>query len=264
MHQNQTKSPKTQLWIILAIVFFGFLGLSIPYLIFPSLFLNPSYTILPAEWSEASRGLFLGITLAAFPFGQFLGSPIFGTLSDNFGRRKIMSISLLIAAFCSLLTALSLEYKSIWLLITSRFLAGLMEGNLAIARAMAANIKQLNKHNTFGKINAAISTAYILGPLIVALLSDRAVHKSLTPSTPFFIICSLFLALSVVASIAITEYPKSTQTPKHSFWQQINFTSRLNRLFKNRQLKSLLLLVSLHALAVDMFFEFGPAYLTTK
>ncbi len=87
--RRTVKSPKFQLWVILSIVFFGFLGLSIPYLIFPSIFLNPAYTILPPTWSEAERGMFLGITLAAYPLGQFIGSPILGSLSDEYGRRKV-------------------------------------------------------------------------------------------------------------------------------------------------------------------------------
>ena len=265
MPNNKATRPGTkQLWIILAIVFFGFLGLSMPYLIFPPLFLNPSYSILPPEWGTASRGFFLGATLSAYPFGQFLGSPALGALSDFYGRRKLMSVSLLIAAIFSLLTALSLEWNILWLLILSRFLAGLMEGNLAIARAMAADIKHLNKHDTFGKINAAASISFALGPLLGALLSDRSIHEDFTLSAPFFIISGLFLTLSITSFLAIDERIEPVQAPKSSFWDRINFVQRLRVLFRNRQFKLLLIVVSLQTLAIDMFYEFGPVYLTAK
>ena len=76
-------SQKRQLWVIYTIVFLGFIGISMPYLIFPALFLNPEFSILSADSSESSRALLLGITLAVYPLGQFIGSPILGALSGK-------------------------------------------------------------------------------------------------------------------------------------------------------------------------------------
>ena len=253
--------PKRQLWMILAIVFFGFIGLSMPYLIFPSLFLDPTRSIIP---SDGNRSLFLGITLAAYPLGQFFGSPILGALSDDYGRRKIMSGSLLITASCTLVTALSIEGKMLWLLISSRFVAGLMEGNLAIARSMAADIKQLSKQETFGKISAASSIAYLLGPLLGGLLSDATLYPSFALSTPFFMMCILFVCLSLVSFFMIAEKSIATVITKRSTWERINFFQRLRVLFRNKKMKFLLIMVSLFTLAVDIFYEFGPVYLTVK
>lgn len=260
--EQQTKSPRAQLGAILAISFFGFMGLSMPYLIFPSLFLNPEYSILTPDASEASRGLYLGITLAAYPFGQFLGAPTLGALSDECGRRTIMSMTLFLASIFSLAAAFALEYRLLWLLIGSRFLAGLMEGNLAIARAMAADIKELNKHDTFGKLNAATSISYVLGPFIGGLLSDSSLHENLSLATPFFFISVLFFTLSIVSHLVIAQRPRPIVEPKRSFLERINLKERLRRLFKNRKLKYILLITSSYTLAVDMFYEFGPVYLT--
>src|SRR3990167_5582466 len=114
-----------------------------PYLIFPALFINPEYTILSQSWSASSRALFLGITLAVYPLGQFVGSPILGALSDDYGRKEILSGSLVLSAIFNLLTGFAIASQLLALLILSRFLAGLMEGNVAIARAMAADMKTL-------------------------------------------------------------------------------------------------------------------------
>ena len=130
------KEQKRQLWVILLIVFLGFLGISMPYLIFPALFLNPAYAILPESWSASSHALLLGITLAVYPLGQFLGSPILGALSDDYGRKQLLTASLVMTAICNLFTGFAIVWQQLGLLILSRFLAGLMEGNIAIARAM--------------------------------------------------------------------------------------------------------------------------------
>ena len=194
---------KRQFWVILVIVFIGFLGISMPYLIFPSLFLNPAYSILPESWGGSSRALFLGITLAAYPLGQFIGSPILGSLSDDYGRKQLLSGSLLISAICNLFSGLAIEWHHLGLLIASRFAAGLMEGNVAIARAMAADITTISKHETFGKINAAASIAYLLGPLLGGLMTEKDLFEDLTFSTPFYFTCILFFCLAGLSAITL-------------------------------------------------------------
>src|SRR5579863_9049941 len=117
-------AQKGQLWVILAIVFLGFMGVSIPYLIFPALFLNPEYSILPVGTSEAHRALFLGITLAVYPLAQFVGAPILGALSDDYGRKPLLSGSLFLTALGNLLTAVAITGQHLGLLIVSRLIAG--------------------------------------------------------------------------------------------------------------------------------------------
>ncbi len=255
---------RRQFWVILIIVFIGFVGISMPYLIFPALFLNPAYSILPASWSPSSHALFLGIALAVYPLGQFIGSPILGALSDDYGRKQLLSGSLLITAVCNLLTGIAIEWQSLGLLIASRFAAGLMEGNIAIARAMAADIKTISKHETFGKINAAISIAYLLGPFLGGLLTDKNLLESLTTSTPFYSICVLFFCLAALSALVLERAAPAASVKARTFWERINFIKRMSVLFSNKRLQFLILISTAFTLAVDIFYEFAPVYLTVK
>ena len=261
---NKSEKETSQLGIIIIIVFLGFLGISIPYLIFPSLFLNPDYLILPATSTESYRALCLGITLAAYPLGQFIGSPILGSLSDEYGRKPLLSGSLLIAGISNLITGFAIAKQHLGLLIASRFIAGLMEGNIAIVRAMAADIKSISKHKAFGKMNAAGSIAYLIGPLLGGLLTDRALFKNVTASTPFFLTCFLFFLLAGLAAIMLKNSAPQSPRAIKTFWQRFNFIQRASILFKNRSLKILMLTSTLFTLAVDIFYEFGPVHLTVK
>lgn len=260
----EKKRQKREFWVILIIVFLGFLGISMPYLIFPALFLNPDYSILPQNWGDSSRAIFLGITLAAYPLGQFIGSPILGSLSDDYGRKRLISISLLIAALCNVFTGLAIEWHHLGMLIVSRFLAGLMEGNIAIARAMAADLTTISKHETFGKINAAASIAYLLGPLIGGLLTDKNLFEDLTTSFPFYIICILFFCLAGLSALVLETTCVNIEVEKQTFWQRINLFKRLSMLFTNQRLRFLMITSTCFTLAVDIFYEFGPVYLTIK
>lgn len=246
------------------IVFLGFIGISMPYLIFPALFLNPTYSILPASWSESSRALFLGVTLAAYPLGQFLGSPILGSLSDDYGRKRLLAASLGLSAICNLLTGFAIDCHFLILLILSRFAAGLMEGNIAIARAMAAELTILSKHETFGKMNACTSIAFLIGPLLGGALTDQSLFAGLTASAPFYFICPLFFLLTGLSILILEETAALSSNKKMSFLQRINLFKRVSALFSNKRLEFLMLTSTCFTLAVDIFYEFGPVYLTVK
>ena len=258
------RSDKRQFWVILIIVFLGFMGISMPYLIFPSLFLNPLLSILPESWGESSRAIYLGITLAAYPLGQFIGSPILGSLSDDYGRKNLLSASLVLSALCYLLTGFAIDWHHLELLILSRFVAGFMEGNIAIARAMAADIVTISKHESFGKINAVSSIAFLVGPLLGGLMSDSDVSHFFSASTPFYFICLLFLFLSGITIRVLKESIAILVKVKRSFWQRINLPRRLSLLFLDKHLRFLMITSTCFTLAVDIFYEFGPVYLTVK
>src|SRR5262249_45284843 len=136
-HQDE----KQQLWVILLIVFIGFIGTSLAYPIFPPLFLYPTHdSIIPFSWNQHARSIVLGIALAAYPLGQFIGSPILGGCSDRYGRKRMLILSLSGSIVGYFLSALSLQFNVLWILLFSRFLTGFMEGNLAIVRAMATDL----------------------------------------------------------------------------------------------------------------------------
>jgi len=261
---TQIAKERSQFLVILLIVFLGFLGISMPYLIFPALFLNPAYSIVSENIGEFTKFALLGITLAAYPLGQFFGSPVLGSLSDDYGRKPILTTSLFITAICNLITGFAIYWQMLWLLILSRLIAGLMEGNISIARAMATDLPTISKHDAFGKINAAASIAYLIGPLFGGLLTDKELFEGLTISTPFYFICIFFVALTFLSIFVIEDHSNPKNRKVITILERINLIRRLSLLFTNNRLRFLMLTSTLFTLAVDIFYEFGPIYLTLK
>ena len=76
------------------VVFIGFVGYSLMITVFTPLILGDDGELLAAGASTSERTLVLGAVLALYPLAQFLGSPVLGSLSDRFGRRPVLLVSL--------------------------------------------------------------------------------------------------------------------------------------------------------------------------
>ncbi|MBV9006561.1 MAG: MFS transporter, partial [Solirubrobacterales bacterium] len=72
------------------VVFVGFLGYSLMIAAFTPMILRNDNGMLPQTASLTERSLVLGLLVALYPLGQFLGSPVLGALSDRYGRRSIL------------------------------------------------------------------------------------------------------------------------------------------------------------------------------
>ena len=72
-----------------------------------------------------------GFIISSFAMGQFLATPVWGKLSDRYGRKPILVFSMLGSTLAYLLMAAADASGSLWLLLAGRFLTGLMAGNFA-------------------------------------------------------------------------------------------------------------------------------------
>lgn len=258
------KEEKQQLLIILLIVFVGFVGTSIAYPLFPPLFLHPEQQgIIPASWSESTRSILLGIALAAYPLGQFIGSPLIGGCSDSYGRKHLLIVSLSGSALGYLLSALALQYNWLWILIASRFFTGLMEGNFAIVRAMAADLSSIDKFTSIGRINAVAGIGYVMGPILGGFLSDAQLVPWFSFTLPFFLAVLLSILSMILAAAKLSEKKIERLHPVIPIWDRFKLITRFKKLFKSSErLKYLLIISTIFTFSVDIFYEFGPVYLT--
>lgn len=116
--------------------------------------------------------LWVGILLATYPIGQVLGAPILGRLSDRFGRKPILLISVF-GSFVSLLT-LGLT-STIILIFLSRLTDGLTGGNITVAQSYISDITTPeNRAKGLGIIGAAFGLGFIFGPAIGGILSQTS------------------------------------------------------------------------------------------
>jgi len=109
-----------------------------------------------------------GLVLAVYPLMQVIAAPVLGRMSDVFGRKPILLLS--ISGTVVALVVLGFA-GSLWMLIASRAIDGITGGNISVAQAYMADITSLeNRGKAFGLVGAAFGLAFIIGPVTGGLL----------------------------------------------------------------------------------------------
>ena len=132
------------------------------------------FPILPALLREVTHSgqvdLLYGVMLAIYAAMQFLFSPALGMLSDRFGRRPVLLVSLAGAAIDYLIMAFA---PSLWLLVAGRAIAGITSANMAVATAYLTDITpEAQRAQRFGLFHAMFGIGFIIGPILGGVLGD--------------------------------------------------------------------------------------------
>jgi MFS transporter, DHA1 family, tetracycline resistance protein len=111
-----------------------------------------------------------GALLSLYALMQFLFGPAFGALSDRFGRRPIMLVSLAGLGVDYILLAVA---PNLWIVALARIIGGIMGASVATATAYIADITPPEKRAAnFGLIGAAFGVGFIAGPLVGGVLGE--------------------------------------------------------------------------------------------
>ncbi len=176
MVKKRINISKKALPVVLFTVFLDVLGVGILVPILPQLVFQ---IFIPAGFSYNSSLIALGWLTGIYPLMQFIATPILGQLSDRFGRKPVLAISLAGTAVGYAVFAIAILTKNIPLLFFARAFDGITGGNISVARAVVADVsKPKDRTKNFGLIGATFGIGFVLGPYIGARLA--------TPNASFF------------------------------------------------------------------------------
>ncbi len=109
----------------------------------------------------------VGVLFASFAAAQFVATPTLGRISDRFGRRRVIVVSLGANALAMGLFSVAASRHALWLLFASRIVAGATSGNIGACQAAIADVADgAERTRAMGKLGAGIGLGMMLGPWI--------------------------------------------------------------------------------------------------
>ncbi len=171
---------KSALSLIFLTVFIDLLGFGI---LIPIL---PTFAKIELLVDETA----IGVVVAVYSFVQFLFNPILGRLSDKYGRKPIIVISLFINAIGYVLFAFTTSYI---ILLVSRIVAGIGGSSISVAQAYIADVTtKENRAKGMGVIGAAFGLGFVFGPLMGGFLASYGYMVTGFASATFSILAFIF------------------------------------------------------------------------
>ncbi|RFC41466.1 MAG: MFS transporter [Verrucomicrobia bacterium] len=183
-----------------------------------------------------------GLLLSAYALMQFLCSPVLGALSDRFGRRPVLLISLAGGAIDYMVMAGS---PFLWMLYATRIVAGVTGANMAVAGAIVADTTDATtRGKRFGQMGAAFGVGFIAGPVLGGWMGEISLRAP-------FVLASVLCALNFV--MAFFALPESSplalrDAPPPWRWQAANPFAALAGAFQVKALRPLLVIYGLVAI----------------
>ncbi len=232
-----TQSPR--MIFILITMFLNFVGFSIIIPILP--FLVERYVT-----GRNEIALYVGLLLSAYALCQFLAAPGLGVLSDRFGRRPILLVSL----FGSVIGYLLLGFGgTLGVLFLGRIIDGLTGGNISTVYSYVADITEpQHRGKYYGMLGAAGGFGFMVGPALGGFLAT--IHLTL----PLFVAAAVTFANMLWGYFVLPESLK-----KEHALERVNLT-HLNPFMQFNHIFTLDILRKLFFSGFLYFFAFNAMY----
>lgn len=230
------QSRQAAVRFILITVLLDMLGIGLIIPVLPKLVTS----LYGGDLSEGSH--VFGWFVASYALMQFLFAPTLGNLSDAYGRRPVLLVSLLGASLDYLMMAFAPTWQ--WLFL-GRVLSGVTGANIAVANAYIADVSSPEERaKNFGLIGACFGVGFIIGPAVGGLLGQYGLR------VPFLAAATLNLCNTLYGFFVLPEsHARENRRPFD--WSRINPLAALRTLARFPVVLGLTATIALDRIAHD-------------
>ena len=209
-----------------------------PFILFAA-FLSTFYIgllgpILPALVEQYGGNAFtIGLLFSSYSFAQFLSAPILGAISDRYGRRVVMLVSL-----CSAILGFSMFAigGALWVLFVGWMIAGVSDCWIGTAFSYVADrTKPSDRTRYFAFLTAAIGSGFIVGPATSGFVSR------ISPVAPLYVLIALLVFAAIWGYFSMPESLLPAQRLTVLPLSQLNPLTQARDILQFPQLRLLLL-----------------------
>jgi MFS transporter, DHA1 family, tetracycline resistance protein len=200
---------RSPLLVIFITVFIDLIGFGIVIPVLPYYAEGTRFGATPRE---------VGLLFASYSVMQLVFSPVLGRLSDKYGRRPILLISLLGTCLGFLILGFA---TTLWMLFLGRIIDGISGGNISTAQAYIADVTtKENRAKGMGLIGAAFGLGFVFGPAIGGILSRWGIN------VPFLFAGGLAFANAILLYFTLPEtvtadHPARVSAAGGRGWKQL-------------------------------------------
>lgn len=249
-------TKKWSLWIVIGLTTLNAVGMTIVFPLFP--FLIGQYV------PEGRVAAVLGALVSVFAFCQFLAAPLFGALSDRYGRKPILIVSLLGSAIGYALLGVG---GALWILFLGRIIDGLTAGNQSALFAYIADVTEPRERSRwYGLLGGAIGVGFMIGPAIGGLLGSQST------TLPFFVTAGITLLSVVLTATLVTESLPPEKRARQLTIKNLNTFGHFTEIFSLPDARALLAVGAFFYVGLNIWqfnatlflkdvFHWGPAFI---
>lgn len=223
--------------LMIAITFLTTIGMTIVFPVLPF--------ILQQYVPEASLALWVGVLESVYALCAFVAAPVLGSLSDRYGRKPILVISVLGSAAGFAMFGIG---GALWVLLVSRVVDGLTAGDMPVMFAYVADITPPEKRaQRYGLLGALGGIGFMVGPAIGALLAN------INLSAPVFATAAIAALVGLVSAAVLPESLAPQNRSKQVKLEELHPFKVISAAFARKELRPLLIGITLIGIPFAFF-----------
>jgi DHA1 family tetracycline resistance protein-like MFS transporter len=251
---------KLSIFPLLSIMFFDNVCLTITFPILTLLFFDNQSRLFSPDTTYAVRSMWYGLCVAVPHVVNILATPLLSSLSDVYGRKKILLLGTFGALLFAITAALGIVWGLLSVLFLGRFIQGAFSRTQPIAQAIIGDISPREKKVRYmGYLQTSISIGAFAGPVLGGYFANQFFFSTLNYSLPYFL-AAIFGLISFILTLFLFKETLAKQSS--SFKEHFSFQS-IKVIFSNPNVWRISVILLLSQISWSTYYQFMPPILKT-